>query len=88
MLYIHTTCCKSKRTADTGFQMMPMVCGEKTGKVTVVTCHLPNKHTKQILQRRYLSASRPRAVVSTCIAFRASPLGFSAKSYATTSSNF
>lgn len=28
----------------------------------------------------YLSASRPRAVVSTCMAFRACPLGFSAKS--------
>ncbi len=57
-------------------------------KVTVFTSHLPNKRIKQILQRWYLSASRPRAVVSTCIAFRASPLGFSAKSYATTSSKF
>ncbi len=67
---------------------MSLVWGEKKGRVNVITRHLPNKRTKQILQRWYLSASRPRAVVSTCMAFRASPLGFSAKSYATTSSNF
>ncbi len=67
---------------------MSSVVGERKGKVIVFTSHLPNEHTKQILQRWYLSASRPRAVVSTCIAFRASPLGFSAKSYATICSNF
>lgn len=68
--------------------MMSLVWGEKKGMVNVITRHWPKTFTEQILQRRYLSASRPRAVVSTCIAFRASPLGFSAKSYATTSSNF
>ena len=34
----------------------------------------------------HLSASKPRAVVSTCMAFKASPLGFSAKSCTTASS--
>jgi len=63
---------------------MSSVWDEKKEKESVFISHLPNKHTKQ---RWYLSASRPRAVVSTCIAFRASPFGFSAKSYATTNSH-